>query len=616
MRSSPSSLFFIFFLLTQHLTASEDFTEEETALKTFLHAVQLNSSKMNWGTEKKTCNWTGVHCDNPTGSQVFVDYFQLPASCVVGKIPSNSLGKIKSLRVLSLHDNKLSGQFPDDFDSLTELRNAYLHANEFSGPFPSSVSKWTKLYTLDLSNNNFTGDIPSNYISNLKQIMYLYLQNNSFSGWLPDTFPSTLKNFSVAYNNFTGEIPKSLANKFPASAFAGNPLLCGTPLKRCPPGQARPPSSPSAPITSDPENKKKLSTGDTIAIAIGSAWILLISLICLGKKWSRSVKEKKTEARTGRGEAGTSSSKEDDTGAKLVFFEGGGCSFDLEHLFRASAEVLGKGSVGKTYKTVLKEGEGITVVVKRLKDVDVSKEEFEGVMEELGKMKDENVVPIRAYYYSKDEKLLVCDYYPAGSLFALLHGSRGSGRPPLDWDHRLRIALSAAKGVVYLHVKGKMIHGNIKSSNILLRQDSKKDAFVSDFGLNKLFGGSSSPNTRVTGYHAPEILKTRKVTFESDVYSFGVLLLELLTGKAPNQASLGEEGFDLPRWVRSVEREKWTTEVFDVELMRYQNTEEEMVQLLQLAMACVLIEPDQRPAMQEVLRKMEDLRNSPNTVTP
>jgi serine/threonine protein kinase len=82
---------------------------------------------------------------------------------------------------------------------------------------------------------------------------------------------------------------------------------------------------------------------------------------------------------------------------------------------------LGKGSVGTSYKAVLEEG--TTVVVKRLKDVAVTKKEFEMQMEILGKIKHENVVPLRAFYFSKDEKLLVYDYMPAGSLSALLHGT-------------------------------------------------------------------------------------------------------------------------------------------------------------------------------------------------
>jgi hypothetical protein len=106
---------------------------------------------------------------------------------------------------------------------------------------------------------------------------------------------------------------------------------------------------------------------------------------------------------------------------KLFFFEGSSYNFDLEDLLRALAEVLGKGSYGTTYKAVLEDG--TTVVVKRLKEVVAGKREFEQQMELIGKVcQHQNTVPLHAYYYSKDEKLLVYDYVPLGSLCAALHG--------------------------------------------------------------------------------------------------------------------------------------------------------------------------------------------------
>lgn len=178
----------------------------------------------------------------------------------------------------------------------------------------------------------------------------------------------------------------------------------------------------------------------------------------------------------------------------------------------------------------------------------------------------------------------------------------------MNWEARSGIALGVARGIHYLHSQGPAIsHGNIKSSNILLTRSY--EARVSDFGLAQLAISPSAP-TRVAGYRAPEVTDSRKVSQKADVYSFGVLLLEVLTGKAPTHSILNEEGVDLPRWVQSVVQEEWTAEVFDEELLRYQNVEEEMVQLLELALQCSVPYPDNRPGMAEVARRIEELCRS------
>ncbi|CAF1720806.1 unnamed protein product [Brassica oleracea] len=118
-------------------------------------------------------------------------------------------------------------------------------------------------------------------------------------------------------------------------------------------------------------------------------------------------------------------SKDDNTeeeGSKIIFFGGKNHSFDLDDLLSSSAQVLGKGAFGTTYKVTMDDMSA--VVVKRLKEVVVGRREFEQQMEMIGMIRHENVAELKAYYFSKDDKLAVYSYYTQGSLFQMLHVNR------------------------------------------------------------------------------------------------------------------------------------------------------------------------------------------------
>lgn len=189
----------------------------------------------------------------------------------------------------------------------------------------------------------------------------------------------------------------------------------------------------------------------------------------------------------------------------------------------------------------------------------------------------------------------------------------------MDWTTRISLVLGAARGLCRIHAEysaAKVPHGNVKSSNVLL--DKNGNACISDFGLSLLLNPVHAI-ARLGGYRAPEQTEQKRLSQQADVYSFGVLLLEVLTGKAPSlqypspaaRPRIDEEEqtvVDLPKWVRSVVKEEWTGEVFDQELLRYKNIEEELVSMLHVGLACVVPQPEKRPTMVDVVKMIEDIR--------
>ena len=406
-----------------------DLKSDTQALLDFAAAIP-HARKLNWNSSTPVCSsWVGVTC-NLNGSRVIA--IHIPAVGLRGSIPAHSIGRLDALKVLSLRSNYLNGNLPPDITSISTLQSLYLQHNNFSGQFPASLS--TKLNALDISFNSFSGSIPLTF-QNLTRLSVLNLQNNSISGAIPRLNLPKLKLLNVSYNNLNGSIPFSLQN-FPSSSFEGNSLLCGPPLNHCSTISPSPSPSPSylPPSSTISQNQKsipnkKFGLGSIIVMAVGGSAMLFLLVLMIFICCLKRTDDDGKGVLKGKASRGGRNEKPKDFGSgvqeaeknKLFFFEGCSYNFDLEDLLRASAEVLGKGSYGTAYKAVLDEG--TVVVVKRLKEVVVGKKEFEQQMEFLGRVgQHPNVVPLRAYYFSKDEKLLVYNYMPAGSLFMLLHG--------------------------------------------------------------------------------------------------------------------------------------------------------------------------------------------------
>ena len=123
----------------------------------------------------------------------------------------------------------------------------------------------------------------------------------------------------------------------------------------------------------------------------------------------------------GSSEHSTMSKKGENNSGKLTFLRDDAERFDLGDLLKASAEVLGSGYFGSSYKAALMTGK--MMVVKRFRHMNnVGREEFQEHMRRLGRLGHTNLLPLVAFYYRKEEKLLVSEYVNNVSLAVHLHG--------------------------------------------------------------------------------------------------------------------------------------------------------------------------------------------------
>lgn len=587
-----------------------------------------NKLRFTASTSLNYCYWQGVACLRGKVVRLVLEGLDLG-----GVFGPDTLSRLDQLRVLSLQNNSLVGPIPD-LSKFFNLKALFLDHNSFTGSFPPSISSLHRLRTLDFSYNNLTGPLPI-WLTKLDRLYYLRLESNRFNGTIPPLNQSTLQTFNVSRNNLFGAIPVTpTLLHFEASAFALNPGLCGEILhKECHPSQ--PFFSPSAPVATAPppvglgQNEQvhgvelaqpcpKNHKRTVVILGFSSGvFVLISSLLCFVIAMKRQRNQRNTAPTMASDSAATAQAaavmrieEENELEEKvkkvqgmqvaksgsLVFCAGEAQLYTLEQLMRASAELLGRGSIGTTYKAVLDNR--LIVSVKRLdagKTAITDKETYERHMESVGGLRHPNLVPLRAYFQAQEERLLIYDYQPNGSLFSLIHGSKSTRAKPLHWTSCLKIAEDVAQGLSYIHQAWRLVHGNLKSSNVLLGPDF--EACLTDYCLAVLASPSLDDDLDSASYKAPETRNpSGQATSKADVYAFGILLLELLTGKPPSQHPVLMPD-DMMNWVRS------TRDDDDGEDNR-------MGMLLEVAIACSVTSPEQRPTMWQVLKMIQEIKES------
>ncbi|XP_075505441.1 G-type lectin S-receptor-like serine/threonine-protein kinase At1g11300 [Primulina tabacum] len=272
-----------------------------------------------------------------------------------------------------------------------------------------------------------------------------------------------------------------------------------------------------------------------------------------------------------------------------------------------SINKLGQGGFGPVYKGKLPSGQ--EVAIKRLvRSSNRGLEEFVTEVEVISKLQHRNLVRILGCCVECEEKMLVYEYMPNGSLDGYIFDLHKQAL--LDWERRVIIIEGICRGIIYLHRDSRLriIHRDLKAGNILL--DEELNPKISDFGTARTFGGKDlqANTTRVVGtygYMAPEYVSQGRFSEKTDVYSFGVLLLEIVSGKENSSFHLEDQELNLVALAWKQWREGDISCLIDpavfnpalqMQIMRY----------VQVGMLCVQEKAKDRPSISTVLSMLSN----------
>ncbi|KAL4597962.1 hypothetical protein ACB092_11G026300 [Castanea dentata] len=577
-----------------------------------------------------------------------------------GSIPS-SIGNCQNLESLDVSQNHLSGVIPwqvFDLYSLSLLLN--LSHNLFSGKLPVQVGNLKNIYSLDVSENHLSGKIPET-IGSCFKLDHLYLQGNSFEGVIPSAIASLkgLEHLDLSQNNLSGLIPKGLEKllflkylnlslndiegELPtegvfrnvnAISVVGNNKLCG--------------GIPQLQLTTChtvTKSRKSFTFRVTITIICVVVCIFLVASF-LALYWRKRSKKKPSSI---------------DSKMELL------PTISYKMLHQATNgfspnNLIGSGSFGSVYKGVLDQEERLVAVkVLNLQNKDASKS-FMAECSVLRNVRHRNLIKILTCcssinYNGDDFKALVFEFMTNGSLDMWLHPMENSDNQSkkLSVLQRLIIAIDVAFALNYLHnhCEQKIIHCDLKPSNILL--DGDMIAHVSDFGLSRLLTTSNDSSQKCTstiglkgsiGYTAPEYGMGGEASTEGDVYSYGILVLEMFTGRRPTD-DMFKDGLDLHNFVkmtlpkrlihvvdpllllREVEEMGVVTPAMmatkeddnDSEIVEEANNIEDsrhidvdmqkcLLSILDIGILCSLESPKERISMEEVIKELQLIRST------
>uniref|UniRef100_A0A4W6DF24 PDZ binding kinase n=2 Tax=Lates calcarifer TaxID=8187 RepID=A0A4W6DF24_LATCA len=159
-----------------------------------------------------------------------------------------------------------------------------------------------------------------------------------------------------------------------------------------------------------------------------------------------------------------------------------------------------------------------------------------------------NIVGFRAFATAKDgSKCLAMEYGGEQSLNDLIEKRREDGLKAFPAANIEKVALHVARGLQYLHNEKKLLHGDMKSCNVVIKGDFET-VKICDVGVSLKLDENMRVADPKAEYIGTEPWKPKEalqeggeITDKADIFAYGLTLWEMMTLAMPHLEMLEDD---------------------------------------------------------------------------
>lgn len=203
------------------------------------------------------------------------------------------------------------------------------------------------------------------------------------------------------------------------------------------------------------------------------------------------------------------------------------------------------------------------------------------------------------------------EYGGEKSLNDLIEERNKDSRDPFPAAIILKVALNMARGLKYLHQDKKLLHGDIKSSNVVIKGDFETIK-ICDVGVSLPLDENMTVTDPEACYIGTEPWKSKEaleedgiITDKADIFAFGLTLWEMMTLSIPHINLPDDDDEDKTFDESDFDDDAYYAALGTRPPVNMEELDETYQKVIELFSVCTNEDPKDRPSAERIVEALE-----------